>query len=62
MVQMNYSKAIRTTKEQSLRSHNLKWGVNFQMDYFEDELSEWKLIDSAGYSVSESLAPEVSFV
>ncbi|MCO4813064.1 MAG: TonB-dependent receptor plug domain-containing protein [Flavobacteriales bacterium] len=53
-------KGYKNNERTKFASHNLKWGVNFQMDYFEDELSEWKLIDSAGYSVSESLAPEVS--
>lgn len=35
------------------RSHALKWGVNFQQDYFQDQLSEWKLVDSAGYSLPQ---------
>lgn len=34
----------------NFREHRLKWGVNFQMDEFSDVLSEWKMIDSAGYS------------
>ncbi len=33
---------------------NLKWGVNFQRDQFEDVLSEWRLIDSAGYSIPQT--------
>lgn len=40
------------------QSHTLKWGVNYQMDYFTDKLSEWKLVDSAGYSIPQSNDPE----
>lgn len=36
------------------RQHNLTWGLNFQHDDFFDVLSEWKLIDSAGYSLPQS--------
>lgn len=35
------------------QSHTLKWGVNFQMDQFTDVLSEWRVIDSAGYSLPQ---------
>ena len=38
---------------------NLKWGVNFQMDDFTDRLSEWRMIDSAGYSVPQDSPSEV---
>lgn len=38
---------------------NLKWGVNFQMDDFTDRLSEWRMIDSAGYSVPQNTPNEV---
>jgi len=38
---------------------NLKWGVNFQMDDFTDRLSEWRMIDSAGYSVPQDTPDEV---
>lgn len=31
-------------------SSMLKWGVQAQRDHFNDVLSEWKMIDSAGYS------------
>ncbi|MBM3453042.1 MAG: hypothetical protein FJX84_07860 [Bacteroidetes bacterium] len=34
--------------------NTLKWGVNFQHDLFKDSLSEWKLIDSAGYSLPQA--------
>lgn len=43
----------------NFRSHKLKWGVNFQLDDFTDVLSEWKMIDSAGYSVPQTPADEI---
>lgn len=42
------------------RSHALLWGVNFQADRFDDRLSEWTYIDSAGYSVSSGPADQVT--
>lgn len=39
--------------------HDLKWGVNFQMDQFDDRLSEWRLVDSAGYSLPQTNGDEV---
>jgi hypothetical protein len=32
----------------------LSWGVNYQKDQFVDVLSEWKMIDSAGFSLPQS--------
>jgi len=40
-------------------SNRLNWGVNFQYDQFVDVLSEWKLIDSAGYSIPQTDPNEV---
>ncbi|MBN9292352.1 MAG: hypothetical protein J0G96_00050 [Flavobacteriia bacterium] len=46
-------------KEKDFTSHwtnqrsTLKWGVNYQIDRFDDVLSEWKMIDSAGYSIPQ---------
>jgi hypothetical protein len=37
----------------------LKWGVQFQQDYFTDVLSEWKMIDSAGYSLPQASPNQV---
>ena len=37
----------------------LKWGVQFQQDYFTDVLSEWKMIDSAGYSLPQASPDQV---
>ncbi|GAB5419199.1 MAG: carboxypeptidase-like regulatory domain-containing protein [Crocinitomicaceae bacterium] len=41
------------------QKHELKWGVNFQMDQFADRLSEWRLVDSAGYSLPQTNDSEV---
>lgn len=41
------------------KSSTLKWGANFQYDQFTDVLSEWKMIDSAGYSVPQNSPNEV---
>lgn len=32
-------------------THLLNWGANFQLEYIDDHLSEWDLVDSAGYSL-----------
>jgi hypothetical protein len=40
-------------------SHTMLWGVNFQHDDFYDVLSEWKMIDSAGYSVPQGTSNQV---
>jgi len=36
------------------RQQNLLWGVNYQQDHFQDRLSEWKLIDSAGFNIPQT--------
>lgn len=38
----------------------LKWGVNFQVDDIVDELSEWKMIDSAGYSIPQQPVDQIT--
>ncbi len=40
-------------------NHTFLWGVNFQHDDFYDVLSEWKMIDSAGYSVPQGTSNQV---
>jgi len=35
--------------KQRLINRNLRWGANFQKDYFTDQISEWVMIDSAGF-------------
>lgn len=37
----------------------LKWGINGQVDRFTDVLSEWRYIDSAGYSLPQNNGDEV---
>lgn len=32
----------------------LKWGLGYELHRFEDRLSEWKMIDSAGYSLPQT--------
>ena len=41
------------------RNHHMRWGLSFQMDQFNDVLSEWRMIDSAGYSIPQSNSNEV---
>lgn len=41
------------------RNHALLWGANVQHDQFGDTLSEWKMIDSAGYSQPQGSSNEV---
>lgn len=40
-------------------NHALNWGVNYQHDVFNDRLSEWKMIDSAGYSLPQASPNQV---
>jgi hypothetical protein len=37
--------------EHKLASNMLSWGLKFQGEILEDELNEWRLFDSAGYSL-----------
>ncbi|MCO5259262.1 MAG: TonB-dependent receptor plug domain-containing protein [Crocinitomicaceae bacterium] len=39
---------------------NILWGINFQMNDFYDVLSEWKMIDSAGYSLPQTTDHKVN--
>jgi hypothetical protein len=41
-------------ERKKFRNRVINWGVNFQHDEFFDVLSEWKMIDSAGYSLPQS--------
>lgn len=38
---------------------NLKWGLSAQIEDFDDVMSEWRMIDSAGYSIPQSPADEI---
>lgn len=37
----------------------LSWGINYQRDQFEDVLSEWKMVDSAGFSIPQGDDSEI---
>lgn len=39
--------------DKKLKSADLFWGAKLQFESFEDKLSEWHLIDSAGYSIPQ---------
>lgn len=61
-----YHRGRRTLKDVYLddertkyRKNDILWGVNFQHDQFYDVLSEWRYIDSAGYSVPQTNPNEV---
>jgi hypothetical protein len=42
------------------RTSSLKWGAQVQRDFFTDVLSEWRMIDSAGYSLPQTGTQEVT--
>ncbi len=44
------------------KSKELLWGVQFQHNDFYDVLSEWRMIDSAGYSVPQGSASQVELL
>jgi len=51
---------LKTRKNKLTKFENaLKWGINFQYDHFSDVLSEWKMIDSAGYSLPQGSPDQV---
>lgn len=37
----------------------VKWGAGYELDIFNDRISEWKMLDSAGYSVPQGNTNEV---
>ncbi len=41
------------TSSNNLKTGNLFWGAKLQYEQFTDHLSEWHLIDSAGYSIPQ---------
>lgn len=51
--QYSMKSGFKDDERKKFRSHVLNWGVNFQHDDFYDVLSEWKMIDSAGYSLPQ---------
>ncbi|MEN8223884.1 MAG: TonB-dependent receptor [Bacteroidota bacterium] len=36
-----------------LSKHYLQWGIRYQHEIIDDQLNEWELIDSAGYTIPE---------
>lgn len=44
-------KGYKNNERTRFQSHIIKWGAFFEYDNFKDSLSEWKLLDSAGYSI-----------
>ena len=55
-----FKKGFKDDARTQFQSHQVKWGVNFQMDDFYDKLSEWKLVDSAGYSLPQGNDSEIT--
>lgn len=55
-----FRKGYKDEEKTRFQHHALKWGVNFQLDDFTDKLSEWKLVDSAGYSIPQSGTGEIT--
>lgn len=51
--QLNEKTGATSDKESYSTKQRILWGVNFQQDYFTDQLSEWNLIDSAGYNLPQ---------
>ena len=49
-----FFKGFRNDDSTKYANHLLKWGVNYQMDYFTDKLSEWKMVDSASFSLPQN--------
>jgi hypothetical protein len=54
-----FFKGFRNNDQTRFSSAQLKWGVQVQRDQFSDVLSEWRLIDSAGYSLPQGNPDEV---
>lgn len=36
------------------RNHNIQWGAKYQLESITDKLNEWKMVDSADYSLPQS--------
>lgn len=46
--------------EESGKKSDLSWGAGMQFDQFNDVLSEWRMIDSAGYSLPQTNPDELA--
>lgn len=40
-------------------NHKINWGLKFQHEKIEDNIREWEMVDSAGYSVGNENSPEL---
>jgi hypothetical protein len=49
-------KGVKDTTTRNFQKHKLMWGWNYQYDLFDDQISEWKVLDSAGYNL-----PHISY-
>lgn len=57
-LQKGYVDADRT----QFRQKDLLWGLNYQHNDFNDVLSEWRLIDSSGYSIPQASPSQVELL
>jgi len=55
-----FFKGYKDEEKALFRNHFIKWGVNAQVDDFYDVLSEWRYVDSAGFSVPTQTSGEVT--
>lgn len=55
-------KGFVDNEHSKFRSKEILWGVNFQHNDFYDVLSEWRLIDSAGYSIPQSGTSQIELL
>lgn len=53
-----FFKGFKNEDRTQFQRHQLKWGVNAQVEDFSDRLSEWGLVDSAGYSLPQPTDPD----
>jgi hypothetical protein len=60
----NYLSALVVNAEHkgwlTLPKSRILWGVKYQHEYINDELNEWNLIDSAGYSIPQQPGDEIN--
>jgi hypothetical protein len=54
-----FKKGFRDSLKTKYDNQKLMWGVNVQRDLFNDVLSEWKVLDSAGYNLPQSTGDEI---
>ncbi len=52
--QYDISRKFAKNNPNKLIQQDLLWGANFEFSQFNDQLSEWKYVDSAGYNLPQS--------